>query len=177
MAISSAKRRELVADYRRKLERGEGTILTNYEGLNVAQINELRNRLRAVGTGYHVVKNTLFRLALQEAKLPELDALLVGPIAVGFCYDDVQPGARVLVEFTREASSLGLKGGLLGHRVLTAEEINRLANLPSREVLLGQVLSGFQSPVRGLVNVLSGSMRGLVTVLKARADQLASAEG
>ena len=177
MAISSGKRRELVADYREKLERSEGMILTNYEGLNVAQMNELRNRLRAVGTGYHVVKNTLFRLALQEAKLPELDSLLAGPTAVGFCYHDAQPGARVLVGFTREASSLGLKGGLLGGRVLTMEEITRLANLPSREVLLTQVLSGFQSPIRGLVNVVSGPMRGLVTVLKARADQLASAEG
>jgi len=167
----------LVADYQEKLERSEGMILTNYEGLNVAQMNELRNRLRAVGTGYHVVKNTLFRLALQEAKLPELDILLAGPTAVGFCYHDVQPGARVFVEFTREASSLRLKGGLLGHRVLATEEINRVASLPSREVLLGQVLSGFQSPIRGLVNVLSGPVRGLVTVLKTRTDQLASAEG
>jgi len=167
----------LVADYRAKLGGSRGIILTDYQGLNVAQINELRNRLRAVGTGYHVVKNTLLRLALQEAELPELHALLEGPTAVGFCYQDVQPGAGVLVEFTREASTFGLKGGLLGHRRLTTEDIHRLANLPSREVLLAHLLAAFQSPIRGLVNVLSGSMRGLVTVLKARADQLASAEG
>lgn len=177
MAISRAKRQELVADYREKLERSEGMILTSHEGLNVAQMNALRNRLRAVGTGYHVVKNTLFGLALQEAKLPELDALLSGPTAVGFCYQDMQLGARVLVEFASEATSLGPKGGLSGRRLLTTEEINRLADLPSRGVLLSQVLSGLQSPITRLLNVLSGSMGGLVTVLRARADQLASAEG
>lgn len=177
MAISKEKRRELLTNYREKLEGSRGIILTNYQGLNVAQIHELRNRLRAVGTGYHVVKNTLLRLALREAMLPEVETLLEGPTAIGFCYQEVQPGARVLVEFTREAGTLGLKGGLLGHRLLTTEDIHQLANLPSREVLLAQVLAAFQSPIRGLVNVLSGSMRGLVTVLKARADQLASTEG
>lgn len=176
MAISKEKKRQLVADYRERLERSQAVILTNHQGLNVAQISELRNRLRAVGTGYQVIKNTLLGLALQEAKLPDLDTLLERPTAVGFCYEDAQPAARVLVEFTREASTLGLKGGLLGHRPLTTGDINRLANLPSRNVLLAQVLAGLQSPIRGLVNVLSGPMRGLVTVLKARTDQLTSAE-
>jgi len=176
LTISKEKKRELVADYRERLERSQAVILTNYQGLNVAQISELRNRLRAVGTVYQVMKNTLLRLALQEAKLSELDTFLEGPTAIGFCYQDVQPAARVLVEFTREASTFALKGGLLGRRLLTTEDINRLANLPSREVLLAQVLAAFQSPMRGLASVLSGPMRGLVTVLEARTDRLASAE-
>lgn len=176
MAISKEKKQELVANYREKLERSQAVILTNYQGLNVAQISELRNRLRTVGTGYQVIKNTLLRLALQEAKLPQMDTLLEEPTAIGLCYQEVQPAVRVLVEYTREASPFGLKGGLLGHRLLTTEDINWLANLPSREVLLAQVLAGFQSPMRELVNVLSGPMRGLITVLKARGDQLASAE-
>ena len=176
MAVSKEKKQELVADYREKLEHSQAVILTNYQGLNVAQISELRNRLRAVGTGYQVIKNTLLRLALQEAKLPPLDMLLEEPTAIGFCYQEVPPAAQVLIEFTREASTLGLKGGLLGHRLLTAEDISQLASLPSREVLLTQILAALQSPMGRLVNVLSGPMRGLVTVLKARADQLASAE-
>jgi len=176
LAISKQKKQELVTDYREKLERSQAVILTNYQGLNVAQINELRNRLRAVGAGYHVTKNTLFKLALQEAKLPEMDALLEGPTAVSFCYQDVPPVAKILVDFTREVGTFALKGGLLGTRILTEQDINLLASLPSREVLLAQVVAAFQSPLRRLINVLSGPMRGLVTVLKARADQLTPAE-
>jgi large subunit ribosomal protein L10 len=176
LAITKAKKQQLVADYAEKLGRSQAIILANHRGLNVAQISELRHRLRAVGTGYQVIKNTLFRLALEEANLAELGALLEGPTSTSFCYQEVQPAARVLVEFTREASPFALKGGLLGHRLLAREDISQLASLPSREILLSQVLAAFQSPMRGLVNVLSGPMRGFMTVLKARADQLAPAE-
>ena len=173
MAISKERKRQLVVDYVEKLERSQAVILANHQGLNVAQMSELRNRLRSVGSGCQVIKNTLLRLALQEAELPELDALLEGPTATSFCYQDGQSAAKVLVEFTREASPFALKGGLLGRRMLTAEDVNQLANLPSREVLLAQVLSAFQSPMVGLVSVLSGPLRALATVLRARADQLA----
>lgn len=176
MAISKDKKRQLVADYAEKLRRTQAVILANYQGLDVAQMSELRNRLRTVGTGCQVIKNTLLGLALEEAELPAMDPLLEGPTAISFCYQDVQPVAQVLVQLTREASPFTLKGGLLGHRLLTAEDINRLANLPSREILLSQILTAFQSPARGLVSVLSGPMRGLITVLRARADQLAPAE-
>lgn len=176
MAITKAKKHQLVADYVEKLGRSEAVILANHQGLNVTQISELRHRLRGVGTGCQVIKNTLFRLALEETDLPELDTLLDGPTAISFCYQEVQPAAQVLVEFTREASPFTLKGGLLGRRVLATEDINQLASLPSRDILLAQVLAAFQSPLRGMVNVLSGPARGLVTVLKARADQLAPAE-
>jgi len=176
LAITKAKKQQLVADYAEKLGRSQAVILANHQGLNVAQISELRHRLRGVGTSCQVIKNTLFRLALEETELPELDTLLDGPTAISFCYQEVQPTAQVLVEFTREAGTFALKGGLLGQRVLAREDISQLANLPSREILLSQVLSAFQSPMRGMVNVLSGPMRGLATVLKARADQLAPAE-
>lgn len=176
MAITKAKKQQLVADYAEKLGRSQAVILANHQGLNVSQLSELRHRLRGVGTGCQVIKNTLFHLALEEAELPKLDALLEGPTCTSFCYQEVQPAAQILVEFTREASTFSLKGGLLGHRLLTREDINQLASLPSRDILLAQVLAAFQSPLRGMVNVLSGPARGLVTVLKARADQLAPAE-
>jgi len=177
LAISQDKKQQLLADYVEKLSRSQAVILANYQGLSVARISELRKRLRPVGSGCQVIKNTLLRLALQEAKLTGLDDLLEGPTAISYCYQDAQPVAQMLVEFTREGSPFALKGGLLGRRPLTADDISRLANLPSREVLLAQVLAGFQAPMRGLVRVLNGPMRGLITVLKARADQMAPAEG
>jgi len=176
LAISKDKKRELVADYEEKLKRSQAIILTNYQGLNVTEINQLRNQLRVAGTGYHVIKNTLLSLALEKAGLPKPDALLEGPTAVSFCYQDAQPAAKVLTKFASGHNGFSLKGGLLGHRLLTGEDITRLANLPPRDVLVAQVLAALQSPMIRLANVLSGPMRGLVTVLKARADQLGSAE-
>jgi large subunit ribosomal protein L10 len=174
--MSRAKKEQLVADYAEKLTRSEAIILANHQGLDVAQISELRHRLRAAGTGFQVTKNTLLRRALEEAKLPDMDALLEGPTAASFCYQEVQRAIQVLVEYTREAGPFTIRGGLLGQRLLSGEDINRLAALPSREILLSQLLAAFQSPMRGMVNVLSGSLRGLTTVLKARADQLAASE-
>ena len=177
MAISKDKKRELVADYEERLKHSRAIILTNPEGLNVNQISELRSRLRAVGTGYQVIKNTLLNLALLETELPNLDPLLEGPTAIGFCYQDAQPAAKVLVEFAGAGNTLNLKGGVLGQRVLAVEDIRRLAYLPSQEILMAQILTAFQSPIRGLVNVLSGPLRGLTTVLMARVDQMGSSEG
>jgi large subunit ribosomal protein L10 len=176
MALTKAKKEQLVADYAEKLDRSQAVILTNHQGLNVAQISNLRHRLRAVGTGYQVIKNTLFRLALEEMNLPELGELLEGPTSTTFCYEEVQPAAQVLMEFGSEAGTFAVKGGLLGSRPLGRAEIGRLATLPSQEIVLLQVLSALQSPIRGLVNVLSGPMRGLITVLQARSDQLAPAD-
>jgi len=177
LAISKEKRQQLMADYLEKLERSRGIILTNYQGQNVTRINQLRNQLRPTGTGYHVVKNTLFRLALQEAKLPELEALLEGPTAIGFCYQDMQTGARALLDQARVTGAFSVKGGLIGRRMLTLRDIERLASLPPREAVVAQMLHSLRAPLGRLVTVLKGPTRGLLMVLKARTDQLASAQG
>ncbi len=172
MAISKEKKQELVKSYVEAFSRSQAAILTNYSGLSVAELNRLRNKMRETGSGYHVVKNRLVKLALQEAGLPVPEELLQGPTAIGFCYEDVVTPAKVLSEYAKESKELTIKGGFLGERVIDGQGILSLADLPSRDVLLAQLLSGVQSPIAGLVNVLSGPLRGLVTVLKARADQL-----
>ena len=172
MAISKEKKQELVKSYVEEFSRSQAAILTDYRGLSVAELNRLRNKMREAGSGYHVVKNRLVKLALREAGLPVPEELLQGPTAIGYCYEDVIAPAKVLTEYTKESKMLTIKGGILGDRVIDVEAISSLADLPSRDVLLAQLLSGVQSPVAGLVNVLSGTLRGLVTALKARADQL-----
>jgi large subunit ribosomal protein L10 len=172
LAISKEKKQELVKSYVEEFSRSEAAILTDYRGLSVAEINRLRNKMREAGSGYHVVKNRLVKLALREAGLPVPEELLQGPTAIGYCYEDVIAPAKVLTEYTKESKMLTIKGGILGDRVIDVEAISSLADLPPRDVLLAQLLSGVQSPMAGLVNVLSGTLRGLVTVLKARADQL-----
>lgn len=172
MAISKEKKQELVKSYTEEFSRSRAAFLTDYRGLSVAEINQLRNEMREVGSGYHVVKNRLVKLALREAGLPVPEELLRGPTAIGFCYEDVIAPAKILTEYAKESKVLTIKGGILGEKVIDVQVISSLADLPSRDVLLAQLLSGIQSPIAGLVNVLSGTLRGLVTVLKARADQM-----
>lgn len=172
MAISKKKKQELVKSYTDKFSHSQAAILTDYRGLPVTELNQLRNKMREVGSGYHVVKNRLVKLALREAGLSVPEELLQGPTAIGFCYEDVVGPAKVLTEYAKESKVLTIKGGILGERVIGVQDISSLADLPPGDVLLAQLLSGIQSPIAGLVNVLGGALRGLVTVLKARADQL-----
>jgi large subunit ribosomal protein L10 len=172
LAISKEKKQQLVKSYAEEFSRSQAVFLTDYRGLPVAELNRLRNKMREAGSGYHVVKNRLVKLALREAGLPVPEELLQGPTAIGFCYEDAVTPAKVLTEYTKESKVLTIKGGILGERVIDVQAISSLADLPPRDVLLAQVLSGVQSPIAGLVNVLSGTLRSLVTVLKARADQL-----
>lgn len=177
MAISREKKKEIVADLIAKLSRSEAAILTDYHGLTVAEISQLRNKMREVKSGYHVVKNRLTKLAMEKAGLPIPESLLTGPTAIGFCYEDVVAPAKVLVEFAKESKVLSIKGGLLSGKVITASEVLTLAALPSRETLLAQVIAGIQAPLAGLVNVLKGPMRALTYVLQAHAKQLEGSGG
>ena len=175
MAITKKKKQELVAQYTDLLSRSQATILTDYRGLTATEISGLRNKLREVDSQYHVIKNTLFRLALQNVGHSVPEELLVGPVAVSFCLGEIPPSAKTLVDFAKDSKVLIIKGGLLSGKAIGVEDIQALASLPSREVLLAQVLAGMQSPISGLVTVLSGPIRGLLNVLKARSEQLEGA--
>jgi large subunit ribosomal protein L10 len=172
LAISKEKKQELVKSYTEEFSRSQAAILTDYRGLPVTELNRLRNKMREAESGYHVVKNRLVKLALREAGLPVPEELLQGPTAIGFCYEDVVAPAKVLTDYAKESKVLTIKGGILGERVIDVQDISALADLPPRDVLLAQLLSNIQSPMTGLINVLNGTLRSLVTVLKARADQL-----
>lgn len=150
-----------------KLERGQGVVLTDYRGLNVKSMTELRTKLREVGVEYKVVKNTLALRAAQELDIQGLDDLLVGPTAIAFGYEDPVAPAKVLSEFAKSNDALELKGGVLEGRVIDVNEVKALADLPSREELLAQVLRGMQSPIAGLAAVLQGTLSKLVYALEA----------
>lgn len=174
MAISKEKKRELVADYADKLARSEAVIFTDYSGLPVKEQQKLRRQLWESQSGFQVVKNTLLRRALQDAGMSVPEETLTRPTALGYCFEDVTTVVKVLSDFAKETEFLTFKGGLLGARFIGAEEVEALAKLPSRDVLLALVVRGIQSPISGLVNVLVGPLRGLVNVLQARSDQLGS---
>ena len=148
-------------------------VLTDYRGLSAAEMTDLRRTLRKSEVEYRVVKNTLARFAAERAGKDELAALFEGPVAIAFGYGDVTEPAKVLADYIRVSkASLSIKGGLLGDRVLTSGDVDTLATLPSREILIARVLAGMQSPVVNLISCLAAPMRGVIGVLQARIKQL-----
>ena len=172
MAISREKKEQLVSWYTYLFSRSNAAILTNYRGLTMADISQLRRKLQENQSEYHVTQNRLMKLALKEAKLPVPEDLLQGPTATGFCLDEVPAVAKVLVGFSKESKILVIKGGLLGDRIISADEVTTLAELPPREILLAQVLGTIQEPAGGITRAIAGSIRRILYVLKARVEQL-----
>ncbi len=172
MAISKEKKEKIVADLGEKFFRSQALIMTDYRGLKVEEMRTLRNRLREESCGYHVVKNSLVKLAMEKVGLPFEETLFAGPTAIGFCYGDVVAPAKALANYAQETKTLAIRGGLMGSQVFSAGEIISLSQLPSRDELLAQIITQLQSPLVGLVNVLSDSLRALVYLLQARAEQM-----
>ena len=151
-------------------------ILTDYRGLTTAELNDLRRKLREAGLEYHVVKNSLAQLAAKQAGRDQVVGSLEGPMAVAFGYGEAPQAAKAGTDFIRATkSTLNIKGGFLPDRLLNAKDVETLARLPSREVLISQVMAGMQSPIYGLGNVLAGPIRGIMGVLQARMKQLEGA--
>ena len=156
---------------------GMDIILADYRGLTVNDMSAIRNRVRPVGAKFQVVKNRLLALALKEADLSLPDEWLGGPTVVGFCHDEVPPVAKVLVDMAKDFEVLQIKGGLLSGSALEAAEVKAIAGLPSREVLLAQVLGGINAPASQVVGVIASGIRQVLNVLQAYVDKLEEAGG
>ncbi|MDD3581359.1 MAG: 50S ribosomal protein L10 [Desulfobacca sp.] len=150
-----------------KLQRAEFNVLTDFKGLKVAEITILRREIKEAGGELIVVKNTLLKRAAAATNSARLEEFFSGPTAVALGYDNPLNLAKVLTKFAKDKPDLKLKAGVLGSSVLAEADIGALAKLPSREVLLGQLLAAMQGIPTSLVNVLSGIVRQLLNVLKA----------
>lgn len=148
-----------------RLSRARAVVLTDFRGLTVAEINQLRARLREASVEYRVVKNRLLRIAAREAGIEGLDRYLEGPTGVAFGYEDPVLPAKIIHDFIRQMRKLETKGGVVDRRAVTPQEIRALADLPPRPVLLAQLVGSIQGPLYGLMNVLAGPARGLVVAL------------
>lgn len=142
------EKQQVVSEVTAKLRESSCSIVADYRGLNVAQVTELRKRLREAGVELQVLKNTLVRRATAEAQLTELDHALTGPTAVVFSKDDIVAAAKILTEFSKKNDALKVKAGVVEGRVVGPEQIKALAELPSREGLLSMLLSVLQAPIR-----------------------------
>lgn len=155
--------------------RAKSAILADYRGLTVAEMNDVRSKLRGASVELRVTKNTLAKIALAGTDAEALSDSLAGPTAVAFSYDDPVAGAKALYELVETYDDLEIKAGVLGNKLLAMEEIKALSKLPSKEILLSQLLSVMNGPMSGFVNVLAGNQRKLVQVLASIRDKKAEA--
>jgi large subunit ribosomal protein L10 len=174
--MPTARKAAIIAELEDKVKRANIAISTGYRGLNVAEMTALRRRMREAGVEVEVVKNTLLRIAAERAGKPELTSIVSGPTAMLFGYGDIAAAARALSEYVRTArNALTVQGACLDGQILRPEQVSELANLPSRETLIGQIAGSLQSPLATLAGLLTGVVREFAGLIDARAKQLESA--
>jgi len=160
----------IVEDLQAKLNASPFVLVTDYTGLRVDQFSILRNRLADSGAECKVVKNTFLRRAMSDAGLPDIGTDLKGQTAIVIGEKDVAAAAKVLKTFVSEFKKPEVKLGVVDRMVVSADQINAIADLPSREILLGQLLGVMQAPASTLVRLLNEPASALARVLKAKAD-------
>ncbi len=171
--MPTEKKAEVIDSLQQFLSKCSIGILTDYRGLSVLEVTALRRILRESAVDYKVVKNTLARLAARRAGMGELAGMFDGPVAIAFGYGSIMEPARLLAGYIQGSkTTLTIKGGFLGDRLLTSEEVVTISKLPPREVLLARVVGGVQSPIRALVSRLATPIQGMLGVLQARIQQL-----
>ena len=175
--MSRLEREQAVTTLTQRFSESSGAIVMDYKGLNVEKITGLRQQVREAGSEIKVAKNTLLKIATKETEYEALHDSFVGQTAVAFISGDPALLAKVLTKFNKEEkkanpeTTFKIKSGVLEQAVLSEAEINQLGDLPSREVLLSQLLGVLSSPMTGFVSVLSDIPRKLLRVLTAVADQ------
>lgn len=170
MAITREAKEAAVVTLQDELASLKLAVLTDYRGLTVSEINELRNNLRAEGMSYKVTKNTLLRIAAKNSeRFKDLDpASFTGPMAIALSTEDEVAPARVVFQYAKAHDALEIVGALTGDgELLDAAQVKALATLPTREQLLAQVVGTIAAPLSGFVGVMGANVRGIVTVLNA----------
>ena len=164
----------VVTELRELVGQTKAAILTDYRGLSVAELTELRKKLRDVDAEYRVVKNTLFKLAAGDAMpIADMTEFLAGPTAIGFAKGDPVAVAKIILEYAQSHKAMSVKAGVMDGRVLTLGQVEALSKTPPREVLLAQMLGSLQSPIAGFVGTLGGIISNFVFTLQAIADKQA----
>jgi len=169
------RKQAAVADLSERLGRSTSAIVTDYRGLTVAQLEGLRAQLRAEGIDYVVVKNTLARRAAESAGVGAFAGVLSGPVGLALGYSDLAAPARALAEYFRLNRRLPVVAGLVEGRVLDADDVRMLAELPPRDILLAQLAGTMQLPLTSLAGAMQALLSQLAGALEARLPQLEAA--
>ncbi len=170
MSANFENKKKLVQDIKDKISRAKCVVFVDYKGINVANDTDLRNKIREAGCEYHVYKNRLVKLALDELNISCLDDKLEGTLAVAFSFNGETDAASV-IDKVSEKAGISMKFGLLDQNYIDDTALKALANLPSKEVLIAQLLGMLQAPATGLCRVLNGPVSGLARCLNGIATK------
>lgn len=169
MAISKARKDELVAQYKELIDKSDGIFLAEYTGMSVNEMESLRIKISEAEGGFYVTKNTLLKIALAESDRPVPEDMLIGQVATGFALGEAPTLAKAMADFAKSSDNLTLKGGLMENETLTAQQIEALASLPSLDQLRGQILGLISAPAQGIVSALTNGVRQVINVVDAYA--------
>lgn len=172
MPLTRERKEELVDEYVDLLNQSRAIVFTNYRGMTNKQMTRVRNAVREANGVFVVTKLTLLKLALEEAGYQIPDTELDGyPLAVGFALEEVPGVAKALTEFIDEAEIMELRGGLLSGELMTAQQVEKIADLPPLETLRSQILGLLDAPASQLVGVLQAGVAQVINVINAYAEQ------
>jgi large subunit ribosomal protein L10 len=164
---------QTVGELQEVFSSSKGAILTEYRGLSVSEISELRTRLRTGGGEYHVVKNTLFRRALGDDLNPDLEKLLAGPTAIAFAREDIVTTTKSLMDYFRELRrpEITVKGGFVEGKVYSPDQVTALSKIPPRPIVLGQAVGTLQAPLSNFVGTMNGILSEFARTLQALSEK------
>jgi large subunit ribosomal protein L10 len=168
--MNTTEKQAIVEALTAKLRAARSVYVTDFAGLNVAQVSDLRRRLRKAGVEYVVIKNTLARRALSGATVSGLDGHLKGPTALALSLD-ASAAAKVLTDFAKEHQKPSVKGGMVDGRAVTPDQVKRLAALPPREQLLAELGAAMQAPMAGFLGALQALLSNFAGALEALKTQ------
>ncbi len=165
------QKKQQVAELVEAFQAANVGVLVNYSGITVEDDTKLRKQLREAGCQYKVVKNTLLHLAFEQAGIEGMDEFLNGTTAIAYSDAGYTEAPKILSDYAKDHDNYSIKAGFVDGDLVDAKGISELAKLPSKEVLIAQVLGGFNAPIQGFANVLNGTLRGLVIALNAIAEK------
>jgi large subunit ribosomal protein L10 len=171
LAITKDRKREIIEEYRNWMKRSQAMIVTEYKGLPMKDIDTLRARLRETGGEFHIVKNTLGKLAFDEAGLNLPDQVWEGSTAITFAFEDAPAVAKLLNEFMRTSEFVKVKGGFLGKSAMRPQDVKALADLPPLPIVRAQLLGVLNAPASRLARTLAEPGRRIAAVVKAYAER------
>jgi large subunit ribosomal protein L10 len=171
LAITKERKRELVDDYKEWLSKSRAVILAEYSGLSMKDLDDLRARVREAGGEFHIVKNTLGKIAFEESERPILEGYFEGTTAAGFAFTDAPKLAKTLTDFARSVDALKIKGGYLDISPVSAAEITALAELPPLPIMRARLLGTIMAPATQLARVINEPGRQIAAVIKAFSEK------
>ncbi|OGH95581.1 MAG: 50S ribosomal protein L10 [Candidatus Melainabacteria bacterium GWA2_34_9] len=172
---TKAFKTEKVEEIKEVIAKAKVAIVSDYRGLSVADITNLRRRLQKEDGDYTVVKNTLAKLAIKDTKFEGLEEFLKGPSAIAFGFGDEVAPAKVILKYLKEAKKTNeVKGGVLDGKVITAKEVRAISDLPTKPELIAKIMGSLSSPAQGLTNTLNGVARALVIAMEEVRKQKAA---